>query len=118
MGLREVLHDLTMTGSEHEADEIRRQSDRRSAAVRTEIRDRQPAVVKGTVRSVTLPAHRSVPSLVAEVFDGVSAVNLVWVGRRTIGGIEPGVFLVARGRVAIVRGTPTIFNPFYEIVPT
>jgi hypothetical protein len=28
------------------------------------------------------------------------------------------VFLRARGRVTSVRGTPTIFNPAYEIVPT
>ena len=53
----------------------------------------------------------------AEVWDGNGSVNLVWVGRRTIGGIEPGVFLRARGRVTSVRGTPTIFNPAYEIVP-
>ena len=33
-------------------------------------------------------------------------------------GIEPGTFLRARGRVAEVRGVPTIFNPAYEIVPT
>jgi RecG-like helicase len=118
MGLRDFLHDLTMTGAEHAAEEIRRQSDRSSGVARTEIRDRQPCVVKGTIRSVTLPARQSVPSLVAELFDGVSAVNLVWVGRRRVGGIEPGTFLVARGRVATVRGTPTIFNPSYEIVPT
>jgi hypothetical protein len=59
-----------------------------------------------------------VPVLVAEVWDGNGAVNLVWIGRRTIAGIEPGVFLRARGRVAQVRGASTIFNPAYEIVPT
>ena len=58
------------------------------------------------------------PALVAEVWDGNGAVNLVWIGRRRIGGIEPGTFLRARGRVALVRGVPTIFNPTYEIVPT
>jgi hypothetical protein len=41
----------------------------------------------------------------------------VWIGRRSIAGIEPGVFVRARGRVAEVRGAQTIFNPSYEIVP-
>ena len=66
---------------------------------------------------MTLPPRRSVPALVAEVWDGKGSVNLVWIGRRTIAGIEPGVFLRARGRVATVHGAPTIFNPAYEIVP-
>ena len=66
---------------------------------------------------MTLPPRRSVPALVAEVWDGNGSVNLVWIGRRSIAGIEPGVFVRARGRVAEVRGNPTIFNPSYEIVP-
>ena len=63
------------------------------------------------------PGVRGVPVLVAELFDGERSVNLVWVGRRRIAGIEPGVFLVAEGRIAKVKGVPTIFNPNYQIVP-
>lgn len=52
------------------------------------------------------------------LFDGERSVNLVWVGRRRIAGIDPGVFLTAEGRIAKVKGQPTIFNPTYQIVPT
>jgi len=29
----------------------------------------------------------------------------------------PGTYLRATGRVTYYRGTPTVFNPAYEIVP-
>ena len=41
----------------------------------------------------------------------------MWLGRREIVGIQAGVQLRATGRVSYYRGIPTIFNPFYEIVP-
>ena len=50
-------------------------------------------------------------------YDGSRTINLVWLGRRTIGGIEPGTYVRATGRVTTMRGVPTIFNPAYEIVP-
>ena len=117
MGLRERLRDLGKTSVEHQADALREQSEDAGGDDLTALAPRHPAVVCGTVRTVTLPPRRSVPALVAEVWDGNGAVNLVWIGRRSIAGIEPGVFVRARGRVAQVRGVATIFNPAYEIVP-
>jgi hypothetical protein len=117
MTLRERLRDLAKTPVEHQADALRAQSETEGGDDLTVLAPRQPAYVCGTVRTVTLPPRQSVPALVAELWDGNGAVNLVWIGRRSIAGIEPGVFLRARGRVAVVRGGPTIFNPAYEIVP-
>jgi hypothetical protein len=117
MGLREKLHDLTKTSVEQQADALREQSEVAGGDDLTALALRHPACVCGTVRTVTLPPRRSVPALVAEVWDGNGSVNPVWIGRRSIAGIEPGVFVRARGRVAEVRGAPTIFNPAYEIVP-
>jgi len=117
MSLRNRLQDLGKTATQHEADEIAAQSGHQDATPIASLHNRDEAVVSGTVRTVILPPRRSVPALVVEVFDGGGAVNLVWIGRRSIGGIEPGVFLRARGRVTTVRGTPTIFNPAYQIVP-
>lgn len=117
MGLRERLRDLSKSPVEHQADALRAESETQGGDDLTALAARHPAVVCGTIRTVTLPPRRSVPALVAELWDGNGAVNLVWIGRRSIAGIEPGVFLRARGRVATVRGAPTIFNPAYEIVP-
>jgi hypothetical protein len=118
VGLRQRIRDLGKTHVEQGAEELREQSAHAGGDDLTALAPRYPACVCGTVRTVTLPPRRSVPVLVAEVWDGNGAVNLVWIGRRAIGGIEPGVFLRARGRVAVVRGVMTIFNPSYEIVPT
>lgn len=117
MGLRERLRDYARTPMEQEAHSLREQSHTEGGDDLRALAPRHPACVCGTVRTVTLPPRRSVPALVAEIWDGNGAVNLVWIGRRSIGGIEPGTFLRATGRVALVKGVPTIFNPSYEIIP-
>lgn len=120
MGLKERLRDLTRTDAELEADEIRERAmadPEVAVACSAALVERRRATVAGSVRCITMPPRQSVPVLVAELFDGERSVNLVWVGRRRIAGIEPGVFLVAEGRIAKVKGVPTIFNPNYQIVP-
>lgn len=117
MGVLSALKDLAKSASEHEADEIRAQAREQLLPASDELRDREVAQVCGVIRSVTMPPRASVPVLVAEVFDGTNAVNLVWIGRRRIPGIEPGVFLSAKGRIAMREGVPTIFNPPYAIAP-
>lgn len=121
MGLKERLRDLARTETELEADEIRQRtiSDPGAAmACAGELVDRKQATVAGSVRCLTTPPRQGMPVLMAELFDGERSVNLVWIGRRRIAGIEPGVFLIAEGRVATVKGQPAIFNPTYQIVPT
>ncbi|MFC7488496.1 OB-fold nucleic acid binding domain-containing protein [Knoellia sp. CPCC 206453] len=121
MGLKERLRDLARTDTQLEADEIRQRtiSDPGAAvACAGKLVERKQATVAGSVRCITLPPRQGMPVLVAELFDGERSVNLVWIGRRRIAGIEPGVFLVADGRIAMVKGQPAIFNPTYQIVPT
>ena len=67
---------------------------------------------------MTLRPRVNVPALVVDLYDGSRTINLIWLGRRTIGGIEPGTYLRATGRVTFTRGIATIFNPAYEIVPS
>lgn len=77
----------------------------------------QPVCVAGTLRQVVLRPRAGVPTLEAEVYDGSGTVTLVWLGRRRIGGIEPGRSLVARGRLTMHDGRPTIYNASYELKP-
>lgn len=79
--------------------------------------DRQRVRVTGTLRTVTLRPLAGVPTLEAELFDGSAALNVVWLGRRAIAGIEPGRKMIAWGRVAMDRGRPVLFNPKYELRP-
>jgi hypothetical protein len=39
-------------------------------------------------------------------------------GRRNIPGIQPGRRIIVHGRLASIKGEPTIFNPSYELRPT
>lgn len=72
--------------------------------------------VAGEVRSLTLRPVAGVPALQAELFDGSGSVDLVWLGRRRITGIEVGRHLVAWGRIAVdTDGRRALFNPRYEL---
>lgn len=79
--------------------------------------DRHRATVQGRVRALTLPTTTAVTALVVEVADSTGPIQLVFVGRKAIPGIECGVTLRAHGRVSIRRGHRIMYNPAYEIVP-
>ncbi|MBW1600790.1 OB-fold nucleic acid binding domain-containing protein [Streptomyces sp. JJ66] len=79
--------------------------------------DRQIVKVTGTLRTVTLRPRAGVPALEAELFDGSDSLDVVWLGRRAIAGIEPGRTLIASGRIAMNRGRRVLFNPKYELRP-
>lgn len=108
---------LTRTEHEDEAEELQGETERAGATPICDLANRQHADVCGTVRSVTLRPRADVPALVVEIYDGSRPLHLVWLGRREIAGIHAGVQLQATGRVSYYRGIPTIFNPFYRIVP-
>jgi hypothetical protein len=78
----------------------------------------EPVRVAGTLRAVTLRPLAGVPTLEAELYDGTGSVTLVWLGRRRIGGIECGRSIVARGRLTMQDGRPTLYNAAYELRPT
>ena len=59
----------------------------------------------------------SLATLVAELYDGTEGVQLIWLGRRSIPGIEPGRTVKVRGRVAIRDGQKVIYNPDYDLLP-
>ena len=73
--------------------------------------------LQGRLRYVDLRPTDSLATLVAELYDGTDAVQLIWLGRRSIPGIEPGRTLKARGRVAIRDGHKVIYNPDYDLLP-
>jgi amino acid transporter len=84
----------------------------------SQCQDREVATVAGTLRAVTAKPRGISPSVQADLWDGSGNLTLVWLGRRDIPGIEPGRKLVAKGRIAAVRGQPTIYNPDYELRPS
>ncbi|PYC77029.1 DNA-binding protein [Streptomyces tateyamensis] len=79
--------------------------------------DREEVTVAGVLRTVTVRPRAGVPALEAELFDGTDALDVVWLGRRSIAGIESGRRLTASGRVSLARGRRVLFNPRYELRP-
>ncbi len=79
--------------------------------------DRQPTVATGTLRAVTARPLGSSPAVQADLWDGTGSITLVWLGRGSIPGVEPGRKILVRGRVTQIRGVRTIFNPDYELGP-
>ncbi len=114
---RRLFSGLTKSDDELQSDELMKDSARLGATHIRNLADREMAVVVGTVRSVTLRPRVNVPALVVELYDGSDPLNLVWIGRREIAGIHPGVTIQASGRVCHQKGIATLFNPFYEILP-
>jgi amino acid transporter len=81
-------------------------------------RQREKVDVTGTLRAVTLRPRGPSLTMEAELWDGTASVQLVWLGRRDIPGIQPGRKIVVHGRLTSVKGERTIFNPSYELQPT
>ncbi len=115
--LRRAIHRIAAEHSETEAEELKDQAEWFGATAIARCADREQVSVAGTIRSVTLRPRAGVPALDAELYDGSASVSLIWLGRRTIAGIEPGRTLIAHGRITTAEGRRTIFNPRYELRP-
>ncbi len=77
----------------------------------------QVVTVQGRLRSVDLRPADSLATLVAELYDGTDAIQLVWLGRRSIPGIEPGRTILAKGRIANRDGVKTHLQPRLRTAP-
>ncbi|MQS12265.1 OB-fold nucleic acid binding domain-containing protein [Streptomyces kaniharaensis] len=116
--LRRMLSRLTSSSEELQAEELREESAAESGCTPIAgCADRDLVTVAGTLRTVTLRPRAGVPALEAELFDGTEPLDMVWLGRRSIAGIEPGRRLVASGRISQARGRRVLFNPRYELRP-
>jgi hypothetical protein len=82
----------------------------------SEMEWRRPAVVEGRVEQLVVETTRGVPSLVAVVDDGSGRVDLLFLGRHRLGGVELGTRLRATGTAAAHRGRLTILNPMIELL--
>ncbi|MFI0418350.1 DNA-binding protein [Spongiactinospora rosea] len=116
-GLRGFFRRLTTSQAELEAEELQEDLDRHGATPIVRCRGRRRFCVAGTLRTVTLRPRGGAPALEAELYDGSDVIDLVWLGRRKIAGIEPGRMLRAEGLVSLQDGRKVMFNPRYELRP-
>jgi len=114
---RRALHRLTSPDDVLEAEQRQEAAVEQGGTPVGRCADRQRVCVVGTLRTVTIQPRGHSPSLRAELWDGSGAVDLVWIGRRRIAGIEPGRVLRAEGRITQRDGVRVMFNPRYELRP-
>lgn len=114
---RRMLDRLSTSQEDLESEELREDAHASGCTRISECSDRQIVKVAGTLRTVTLRPRAGVPALEAELFDGTAPLDVVWLGRRSIVGIEPGRRLIVSGRVAMSHGRRVLFNPTYELRP-
>ena len=68
----------------------------------------------GVVRRITVKPLEGHESLEALLYDGTGEVTVVWMGRRSIPGLNLGTRLVVDGLLAEQRGERRIVNPVFE----
>ncbi|MFI0448781.1 OB-fold nucleic acid binding domain-containing protein [Actinomadura sp. 6N118] len=114
-GLRRFLRRMASSKAELEAEDLQKTSGEEGATPITACAARKRHCVAGTLRTVTLRPRGGAPALEAELSDGTDVINLVWLGRRKIAGIDPGRRLRAEGLVSVQDGRKVMFNPRYEL---
>ena len=80
------------------------------------LRHRQRARVGGRVHSVRVQAWGSTPSLEMTLRDDTGSITVVFLGRRHIAGVEPGVRMIVGGTVGEHSGRLAILNPRYDFI--
>ncbi len=105
------------SSSEEHARELRRTSTDAGEDTVAVCQDRARVHLRGTLRTVTLRPRGGVPALEAELYDGSGAITIIWLGRRRIVGIDPGVSIAVEGRIGVHDGQRVIFNPRYQLLP-
>jgi hypothetical protein len=112
---RRALKRLSATADEMDADALDQERVSQGCSQINLPRDRDSVTVYGNVKHVSLAPRAGTPTLEATLYDGSGTLTLVWLGRRKIIGVKPGVAVKAVGRVSCHDGRRVIFNPRYEL---
>jgi RecJ-like exonuclease len=110
-----ILKRIAATTHEMDADQLQDDAAKMACCPLSDLHRSSQVRVTGRLRSVTYTPRETVPTLAAELFDGSAAIELVWLGRRRIAGIEPGRRVLVEGRVGVHDGNLAIYNPRYTL---
>ena len=114
--IRRMLNRLAAEDTDLRAEELRQSSDSAGAKRICDCANRERVTVIGSLRTVTQRPRAGLPALEADLFDGSGIVALIWLGRRRILGVEPGRRIEVTGRIAMIDGRLTMYNPQYSLL--
>lgn len=112
---RSFFQRLTVNPHKLDADELMGETAALFCVPIDQLSAGEVGIVAGRLKSVVYNPRETVPTVEAQLYDGTASVELVWLGRRRITGIEPGRRLTARGRVGVHDGRLAIYNPWYSL---
>jgi CheY-like chemotaxis protein len=81
------------------------------------VRLRSRVTVTGVIRSAAAETIGTGPALRCVLADGSGQIDLLFLGRATLTGLEPGRRCTATGRACLHEGRLVIWNPRYELEP-
>jgi hypothetical protein len=83
----------------------------------SQVRPQERVAVRGEVRSVTAMALRGCPACRCTLTDGTGTLDLMFLGRLEVRGLEKGRFCRAEGMAALWDDRIALWNPRYELEP-
>lgn len=72
--------------------------------------------IVGTISMVTVSAPHAPSGVAAHLYDDTGVIELHWMGRHTIPGIDTGRHLAVTGRISLHGQELAIYNPRYELL--
>lgn len=115
-GMRRLLKRLVSSNDELASEELTKQASAAGAHHIRDCGDRDRVTLVGALAAVRINPVGGSRWLEADFSDGTGHVQLVWMGRRQIPGIDAGRKLRVEGRLSYVDGRRTIYNPHYELL--
>src|SRR5688500_7827985 len=112
---RRFFRRMAESDEQRYAEEIEAWASKIPGTVR--IRDaaaRSRAKLAGVVRRITVRPLEGSESLEAVLYDGTGEVTVVWMGRRSIHGLNLGTKLVVEGLLAQQRSGRRMVNPSFD----
>lgn len=73
--------------------------------------------VAGIVEGLRVRPREGVPAIEAVITDGSGTVTAIWLGRRTLPGLELGARLILQGRLGGAPNRFQVMNPTFEFAP-
>jgi RecG-like helicase len=105
-----------VSSDELDAIELRTSIEEKGADAIADVELGKVTTHTGKIRSIVFRPEKAVPALEAEVFDGTGFIVVIWLGRRRILGIKPGISISVTGRLVEVEDRLTMYNPKYSII--
>ncbi|RCK71350.1 DNA-binding protein [Desertihabitans brevis] len=107
---------LVSSDEELESADLQQEVRQCGATPLTACTDRDRVTASGAISAVTLQPRGNTRWLQADLKDGSGLLTLIWMGRRSIPGIEPGAHVKVQGRITTLDQQRVMFNPRYELL--